>query len=327
VDTSRVTIGEFLQRWLKDYAIPNTRPRTAERYESDIRLYITPAIGHIQLAKLSPSDIQGLEAKLLEQGKSLRSVQHLHFVLRESLKHAMRWGLTYRNVAEGVDPPRYRRKEVQPPDGGGVWHILRLAKETPYSSTYQFMAFTGCRRGEALGLRWSDVDLENGTASIVQTLQRLKGKGLVFQPPKSDKSRRSIALDATTIELLREHRGQQLLYQVELGAVYQNRGLVFPGPLGEPLDPSVLTRNFERLARKAGMHGVRLQDLRHFHATLLLKAGTHPKIVQERLGHSSIGITLDTYSHVVPGLQEQAAQAFDAAMKKAQEEAASASLD
>jgi integrase len=189
------------------------------------------------------------------------------------------------------------------------------------------MAFTGCRRGEALGLRWSDVDLENSTASIVQTLQRLKGKGLVFQSPKSDKSRRSIALDTTTIELLREHRGQQLLYQVELGEVYQNQGLVFPGPLGGSLDPSVLTRNFEKLASKAGLPGVRLHDLRHFHATLLLKTGTHPKIVQERLGHSSISITLDTYSHVVPGLQEQAAQAFDAAMKNAQEEPASASLE
>jgi integrase len=318
VDTGKLNVDQFLQRWLRDYAIPNTRPRTAERYESDIRLHITPALGHLQLSRLAPSNIQTMEARLQESGKSARSVQHVHTVLREALKHAMRWGLIYRNVAEAVDAPRPKRHEIQPPLAGGVWDILELAKATPYYAVYHFIAFTGSRRGEALGLRWSDVDLENGTASIVQTLQRLRGKGLVVQPPKSDKSRRSIALDHVTVAMLREHRGRQLLNQVELGEAYHNRGLVFPGPLGEPLDPSVLTRNFEKLARNAALSGTRLHDLRHFHATLLLQTGTHPKIVQERLGHSSISITLDTYSHVVPGLQEQAANAFAAAMEKAQ---------
>ena len=175
VDTGKITVGEFLNRWLKDYAIPNTRPRTAERYESDIRLHIAPAISHIQLSRLAPSDIQTMEARLLERGKSASSVQHVHAVLREALKHAMRWGLTHRNVAEGVDPPKPHRPEIQPPSAEGVWEILGLAEKTPYSAVLQFMAFTGCRRGEALGLRWSDVDLENGTAAIVQSLQRVKG--------------------------------------------------------------------------------------------------------------------------------------------------------
>ena len=317
VDPSKVTVGEFLQRWLQDYAYPNTRPRTAERYESDIRLHITPAIGHVQLSKLAPSDVQHLEASLLESGKSPRSVQHLHAVLRESLKHAMRWGLIYRNVVEGVDPPRPRRKEIQPPSADGVWDILGLAKDTPYATVFQFLAFTGCRRGEALGLRWSDVDFDNGIASIVQTLQRLKGQGLVVQPPKSAKSRRAIALDADTINLLREHRGRQLLSQVEMEEVYEDHGLVFPGPFGGPLDPSVLTRNFEKLVKKAGLVGVRLHDLRHFHATMLLQEGTNPKVVQERLGHSSFAITMDTYSHVTPTIQGQAADAFAAAMGRA----------
>ena len=190
-------------------------------------------------------------------------------------------------------------------------------EKTPYSAVLQFMAFTGCRRGEALGLRWSDVDLENGTAAIVQSLQRLKGQGLQFQAPKSAKGRRSIALDPGTVDMLRDHRGRRLLYQIELDGVYQDHGLVFSGPLGGPLDPSVLTRNFEKLARKADLPGVRLHDLRHFHATLMLQEGTNPKIVQERLGHSSFAITMDTYSHVAPGLQEQAANNFAVAMKRA----------
>ena len=245
----------------------------------------------------------------------------MHGILRQALKHAMRWGLLYHNVADAVDPPRPCRKEIQPPDAQQVWKVLELSETTAYRAVLHFMAFTGCRRGEALGLRWSDVDLDKGAASIVQTLQRLKGKGLVLQPPKSAKSRRSIALEEDTVDMLREHRGRQLLAEVEWEGVYQGQGLVFAGPSGGPLDPSVLTRNFEKLARRAGLSHVRLHDLRHFHATLMLQQGTNPKIVQERLGHSSFAITMDTYSHVVPGLQEQAAKDFAAAMKRAQERA------
>ena len=229
----------------------------------------------------------------------------------------MRWGLTFLNVAEGVDPPRPQRPEIQPPTAENVWDILDLADKTPYRAALLFMAFTGCRRGEALGLRWSDVNLENGVASIVQSLQRIRGMGLVLQPPKSAKSRRAIAIDDETVIVLWEHRGRQLLYQVELDGIYQDQGLVFPGPMGGPLDPSVLTRTFEKLVKKAGLANTRLHDLRHFHATLMLQEGANPKIVQERLGHSSFAITMDTYSHVVPGLEEQAAKDFASAMGRA----------
>lgn len=180
-----------------------------------------------------------------------------------------------------------------------------------------FIARTGCRRGECLGLRWTDIDLENGTASIVQSLQRVGKQGLVFQPPKSAKSRRSIALDDATIDMLRKHRGEQVLSKMELANAYEDNGLVFPRPFGGPLDPATLTRNFEKLAAESNIENVRLHDLRHFHASLLLKAGTHLKVVQERLGHASIAITADIYSHVAPGLQREAAAAFGDAMDKA----------
>ncbi|MCH8088737.1 MAG: site-specific integrase, partial [Chloroflexi bacterium] len=316
IDSCKVLVRAFLQRWLHDYAVPNTRPRTAERYESDIRLHISPALGHIPLSRLAPADIQAMEARLLARGQSARSVQHVHTVLKEALKHAMRWGLVYRNPAEGVDPPRPQRHEIQPPDADGVVQILRVAKETPYHAVFHFMAFTGCRRGEALGVRWRDVDLENGSAAIVQTLQRLKGRGLVFQPPKSSKSRRSIALDAQTIGLLRDHRGIQLLRQMEMGNGYDDQGLVFPNVLGGPLDPSVLTRNFERLARKANLQGLRLHDLRHGHAAGLIRANIHVRVVQERLGHASAAFTMQVYGHVAAGLQEEAAKSFAALMEE-----------
>ena len=173
-----------------------------------------------------------------------------------------------------------------------------------------FIARTGVRWGECLGLRWADVDLDGGIASIVQSLQRVKDQGLVFVTPKSAKSRRAIALDAETVNMLRELRGNQILLRAELGSVYEDYGLVFPGPSGKPLDPATLTRNFEQLVRGAGLH-----DLRHFHATALLQAGVHLKVVQERLGHASIAITADTYSHVPPSLQRDAAGAFARAME------------
>lgn len=317
LDGGQVTLIEFLNRWLIDYAIPNTRARTSERYASDIRLHIAPAIGHVKLAQLRPSDIQQLEAKLLKAGKSARSVRHLHVVLKLALKHAVRWGLVYRNVADAVDPPRVQQADVQPPDAEQVWKILGAAEKTPYGAALTFIARTGCRRGECLGLRWTDIDLENGTASIVQSLQRVGKQGLIFQPPKSVKSRRSIALDGATIDMLRKHRGEQVLTNMELANAYRDNGLVFPGPFGDPLDPATLTRNFEKLAAGVGVEKVRLHDLRHFHASLLLKAGTHLKVVQERLGHASIAITADIYSHVAPGLQREAAAAFEDAMDKA----------
>ncbi|MQF69588.1 site-specific integrase [SAR202 cluster bacterium AD-804-J14_MRT_500m] len=318
VDTGKITVGALLERWIRDYVLPNTRPRTAERYESDMRLHIVPSIGHIPLSKLSPNDVQAMESHLLAAGLSGRSVRHVHAVLREAVKHAMRWGLVHRNVVATIDPPKTRRPELVPPDADEVLQLLELAKRTNYHPVFQFMAYTGCRRGEALGLTWKNVDFTNAMASIVQSLQRLKGHGLVLQPPKSAKSRRSIALDPETVSTLRELRGVQLLQEMEFAEAYKPRGLVFPGPLGGLLDPSVLTRTFKQLCKRIGRPHIRLHDLRHFHATMMLQAGTNPKVVQERLGHSSFAITMDTYSHVVPGLQEQAVKDFASAMTRVQ---------
>ena len=317
INTSKLTVAEYLERWLRDYVIPNTRPRTSEGYKGIIRRYLLPALGHIQLAKLQPADLQGMEARLLDKGLSPRTVLHTHRVLFTALKHAVKWGLIWRNPAEAVNTPKAAPKEALIPNADGVTSILELAKETPYHALLHFLAFTGCRRGEAVGLRWQDVDLDNSTASIVQTLHRVLGRGLVIQPPKSAKGRRAIALDAETLAVLRAHRTQQLEHRLRMGEAYQDQGLVFADPLGRPLDPNEATRTFRTLARRTGLEGVRLHDLRHFHASALLQAGTHPKIVQERLGHATISVTLDTYSHVLPGLQEQAATAFATIMSKA----------
>ena len=174
-----------------------------------------------------------------------------------------------------------------------------------------------------VGLRWQDVDLERGKAAIVQTIQRIGRQGLLVAPPKSQKGRRSIALDAFTVSVLKVHRVRQAEHRLNMGPAYEDRGLVFAGPLGQPMDPDALSHTWTRITRSIGLRGVRLHDLRHHHATLLLQEGVHPRVVQERLGHASIALTLDTYSHVLPGLQERAAEAFAQAMEDGRHEASS----
>lgn len=316
IDLSKATVQEYLDTWLRDVVAVRNRPRTIEGYSTIARKHITPAIGRIQLAKLQPSDVQRMEAALLASGLSANTVHHVHVALAKALKDAMLMtspegeGLVHRNVCQAVKPPKPGRYEVKVPDAQAIGQILSLARQTPYGPAFHFGAFTGCRRGEVIALKWQSVDLKRGMVSITETAQRQPGKGIVFQSTKSAASRRGIALDSGTVDMLRAHRGQQLLYRMELNGAYQDHGLVFPGPLGGPLDPSVLTRNFEKLARKAGFPGVRLHDLRHGHAAGLIKAGTHPRVVQERLGHASAAFTMQVYGHVAAGLQAEAAKAF-----------------
>ena len=318
VDPSKLRVGDFLDKWFDSYVMNNTRPKTVEGYEVIIRLHLKPYLEHIEISKLQPFHIQDIENHLLEAGRSPRTVQHVHRVIHQALAHAMKWGLVWRNVAAVVKPPKTSNPNIRVPEQNEVLSVLVAAKETPYYAALRYMAFTGCRRGECLGLRWDDIDLDRRLASVVQTIQRINGKGIVIQPPKSGKGRRAIALDSGTVEILRLHRVQQLEQRLQLGELWVDHGLVFPGPKGKPLDPSVLTHTFKRLCKSEGISGVRLHDLRHFHATLLLKEGTHPKIVQERLGHATISITLDTYSHVIPSMQLDAANSFASAMENSE---------
>ena len=313
---SKVTTSQYLDWWLQTYAIPNVRPRTSERYGSDVRLHISPVIGGIRLDHLRAADAQMVLSKMLKAGSAPKSVRHCYRVMRLAFKHAVEKGILQVNVTDAVKPPRLESTELEVPSLEEVQHILELADSTPYGSVLNFIVRTGCRRGEALGLEWRHLDLEHGTASIVQSLQRIGRTGLRLVPPKSAKSRRSLALDRHTVEMLRSQHGGQILIMAQLGSSYEDNGLVFPGPMGKALDPATLTRNFEKLVRRVGKSHIRLHDLRHFHASLLLKAGVHLKVVQERLGHSSIAITADTYSHVAPSLQREAADVFARDMQK-----------
>jgi integrase len=192
-----------------------------------------------------------------------------------------------------------------------VKRFLKVATGSIFHHVFYLALFTGMRRGEILGLRWRDVDLDKAKVSIVQNLQRLPGRGFIIQEPKSSKGRRQVTLSPSATLMLREHRMQAQAARVLLGRTLREDDLVFSHPDGSPVDPDSVSHAFIRIAHKAGLPGTRLHDLRHTHASLMLKAGVHPKVVSERLGHATISITLDTYSHVLPGIQEAAALLFE----------------
>jgi integrase len=232
-------------------------------------------------------------------------------VLHKALQTAIKWGLVNRNVADGVDVPRARRNEMQTWDEYEINRFLETAKDSPYYTLFHTALFTGMRRSELLAIRWCDVDFIFSQISVSRSLHHLKDGSYVFTQPKSAKSKRTIALSSFAIVVLREHREKQEVIRASLGIPLKDDDLVFNTPEGKPLRPNTITRAWSTLATRAGVKVIRLHDARHTHASLMLKSGVHPKIVQERLGHASIQITLDTYSHVAPGLQQAAAEGFD----------------
>lgn len=302
--------GEFLLRWLEDVAKPRVRQRTYISYRDNLRRLI-PLIGHVRLGQLSPAHIQSAYSALL-QSSSARTVHHSHAVLRTALKQAVRWGLLVRNPIEGVSPPRPERLEMKTLDHMEIKMLLASAEEDRFLALWTLLVSTGIRIGEALGLRWTDLDTGNGRIAIQRALQRQEGNGLVFVEPKSRQSRRTIHLSRLAQDALAEHRRLQAREHLAVGSEWQEHGLIFTTTVGRPLDPNHVYVSFQRALRRAGLPHLRLHDLRHTAATLLLADGVHPKLVQEMLGHSSISLTLDTYSHVTPALHAEVAHRMDA---------------
>ena len=215
------------------------------------------------------------------------------------------------NPADDVEPPRVRQSEVKLISAADVRALLAAADATPYGCLVHLAVSTGMRMGEICGLPWQAVDLEAGALHVQQALQWLPGEGFTFREPKTRGSRRQVSLSPTSVSRLREHRQAQLEHRLIMGPGYNDNGLVFTTALGTPIEPSNLRRTWLRIVKAAGLGHLRFHDLRHAHASLMLQQGVHPKIVSERLGHSSIAITMNTYSHVLPGLQQQAAEQFD----------------
>ena len=306
---SKTTFAEYLERWLNEYAKPNLSPRGFERYAGIIRQHLIPAMGNITLTQVKPQHIQRHHTTMLNKGLSAGTVQYHHAVIHKALKTAIKWGLLNRNAADGVDVPRSRQKEMQTWDDCEVRYFLDAAKDSYYYALFHTALFTGMRRSELLALQWRDIDIQQ--IHVNRSLHHLKDGSYVFTQPKSAKSRRTIALSPSSTLTLAEHKDRQEGIRAMLGMPLRQDDLVFSTPEGRPLRPNTVTRAWTTLTRKVGVKPIRLHDARHTHASLMLKQGVHPKIVQERLGHATIQMTLDIYSHVTPGLQQAAAESFD----------------
>jgi integrase len=281
-----------------------------------VRVHLIPVLGAIGLSKLTAHQIQTLYAKKLEEALSTTTVHHLHQVLHRALDAALRLDLVARNVCELVDPPRMRHHEMTTLSEEQASALLTAAEGDRLEALFVLALATGMRQGELLALRWRDVDLEGGSLQVRATLQ-YTANGFVFAEPKTAQSRRRIALSKTAIDALKQHRVFQASERLKLEPAWDDRDLVFPNSVGKPMDGiHLLQRNFYPLLEKAGLPRMRFHDLRHTAATLLLGRGINPKIVSEMLGHSQINITLGLYSHVTPHMQQQAADAMDAALNR-----------
>ncbi len=315
-DAGRVTVREFLDRWL-DAAAPTLRPATRRRYADLVRLHILPTVGNVKVAKLGPADVQRLYADRLAAGLSPTSVRHVHGVLHRALDQAVRWGLLARNVTDTVDPPRRSTPEAKAWDARQVAAFLAVAGGDDLNALWRLALLAGLRRGELLGLDWTDLDLDRGTLAVRRTLSRGADSRLIAGEPKTASGRRQIALPTSAVDALRRHRLRRLELRLAAGPAHDDQGRVFTTDTGGPLHPNSLALRFRRLTEAAGLPAIRLHDLRHTCATLMLANGEHPKVVQERLGHADIAMTMNLYSHVTPDMQRHAADRLDAAIETA----------
>ncbi len=311
IEGARATLGEYLEKWLETVK-PSLRPKTWKQYSQIVRQHIIPQLGSIKLKDLRPDHIQSHYTARQAAGAGVRTVRLTHAILHHALAQALKWGLVTRNPADAVDKPKLGHEEMKVLNAEQVRALLNAAKGERLEALYYLAVTTGLRQGELLGLRWSDLDWKTGKLQVQRQLQYIAGQGRVFSEPKSAAGRRSISLGSATLERLREHRESQELRRLFAGDRWQENDLIFPSTIGTSIEPRNLLRHFKSLLAKAGLPEIRFHDLRHTAATLMLQQGVHPKVVQERLGHSSITLTLDTYSHVLPGLQEDVAEKLDA---------------
>ena len=312
VEPSRLTFGQFLtDEWLLGIK-SGLRESSWASYESNVRTHIVPRVGGHLLRNLQPSHLNALYADLLRDGRkdgrglSPRTVQLVHVTIHRALKDAVRWGRVARNVSDQANPPRQSRPEMKVWTAAELRFFLGSVSHDRLYPCFLLTATTGMRRGELLGLRWQDVDLDDSRVQVRQTYISINNRP-TFSTPKTAKSRRSIALDPATLSALRDHKKRQLEERLSYGPGYVDTGLVFVREDGTAIHPQSFSDAFERHVKVVDVPPIHLHELRHTYATVALSAGVHPKVVSDRLGHSSIAVTLDIYSHVIPALQEEAA--------------------
>jgi integrase len=311
-DAENLKLGEYLECWLTDSVRDSVRDVTYRGYDRQVRNHITPMLGSIKLRALTPTHVRGLYRNKTDAGFSPRTVQYVHVTLHKALKQAVNDGLVPRNVTEAVKPPQLRREEIKPLTSKQAKMFLKAVRGDQLEALYVLAITAGLRQGELLGLRWEDLDIERGTLQICRTLSGSKQGNPIFSVPKTAKGKRSVKLTEKALEALKRHREVQLKEMQCLAGLWQEHGLVFTTQKGTPINrQNLVTRSFKPFLDRAGLPKIRFHDLRHTCATLMLCGGIHPKVVQELLGHASVTVTLDTYSHVLATMQGEAAGKMD----------------
>ncbi len=308
----RRTVGQFMKEWLDSIKPPVVRPRTYQSYELLNRLHVEPAIGHIQLNKLEPQTIQAMLNQKSREGLAPQTVRHIRTVLRRALHVANRYRYIPYNPATLVELPKPERPEIKPLTEDQARQLLDAAKGSRIEALLVVALRLGLRRGELLGLQWSDVDLDGRTLNVVRAIQRIPGQPLTAAPLKTRGSRRNIALPDEVVRTLRAHRVRQAEQRLAAGAEWSDQGLTFPNTVGKPQEPRKIDAIFKRLLKTAKLPGsIRFHDLRHTCATLLLEKDADLYEVSRLLGHSTIGITANVYGHITEGMKRELADKMD----------------
>ncbi len=309
------TVAAWLDHWVENIAVNRVRPWTLESYQGLIRRHITPAIGHVRLARLQPEHVEQLHAEIRAKGLSSGTALRAHNVLARALKVAAQRGKVARNVAALVDAPSAGRSAagnaLSPEEARAV---LQLAKGQRNGARWAVALALGLRQSEALALRWSDIDLEAAALTVARSIHRVTGKGLTYAEPKSERSRRTIALPVPLVDALRRHRAEQSRERLAAGSLWEDHGLVFCRPDGRPIERKADWRQWRKLLNEAGVRQVRLHDARHSAATAMLMLGVPLRVVADMLGHAQTSITADTYQHVLPAMARDAADRLGEAL-------------
>lgn len=304
------TVADYLQEWLTTTQT-TIRPKTFEQYTQIVNQHILPALGKYKLIELRPDHIQAFYNNKLKYGCSERTVILIHCVLHRALHIALKLGMVIRNSADAVTKPKLKRKEMKVLDDTQVRTFLLAVQGTGQEAFFQLEITTGLRLGEIFGLKWQDLDMNTRKVQIRRQVQRIKGKGLMFSEPKTAAGRRNVVVGRSTIKLLQEHFKNQQLSKAIAGNRWKENDLIFPNTVGNPREPSNVLKLFKDMLKTAGLPDMPFHSLRHTAGTLMLKEGINPKIVQERLGHADISLTLNIYSHVLPSMQDEAADKLD----------------
>jgi len=317
VVVERQTVAQYLADWLENCVKPSVRPLTYEQYRQHVKLYLAPLLGHHRLSKLASQHVRAFLKHKLEDGLSPRTVQLSLVILRRALGQAVKDGNIGRNVGKLVDGPRVSRYESQTLSPEQARTFLEAVVGERLQALYTVALAVGLRPGEARGLRWQDIDLDRRTLTVNRILERIRrsdgdGSTLQLVEPKTSRSRRTVNLPDFAMHALKAHRVRQLEERLAAGTRWQDRGLVFPTAIGTPMGHRDVHVTFKRILGKAGLPDIRIHDLRHSAASLMLAQGIPLRSIQDILGHSSITMTANLYAHVGEQLRREAADAMDA---------------